>query len=300
MTVKKLIIDQDNSGRRLDNFLLSNYKNIPKSKIYNIIRKGEVRVNSKRIKPSYKLKIDDLIRIPPYLEESQDIDKNINQNLIEKHCSKIIYEDENYIIVNKSNDIAVHSGTKNGIGLIDLFRKKLGSNIELCHRIDKQTTGCLVLAKNKTSVRHFSNLLNSNEINKIYSALVKGKFEGKKLISNKIYKNNPLKLKQSKSIFKLVKQLKGASLINIKIQSGRTHQIRIHASQLNHPILFDKKYGDVFFNNSLDVNFKKTLALHSKSISFKDQNSNLIRVTAKYPDELKNLIKALTWFLYQY
>jgi len=300
MTVKKLIIDQDNSGRRLDNFLLSNYKNIPKSKIYNIIRKGEVRVNSKRIKPSYKLKIDDLIRIPPYLEESQDIDKNINQNLIEKHCSKIIYEDENYIIVNKSNDIAVHSGTKNGIGLIDLFRKKLGSNIELCHRIDKQTTGCLVLAKNKTSVRHFSNLLNSNEINKIYSALVKGKFEGKKLISNKIYKNNPLKLKQSKSIFKLVKQLKGASLINIKIQSGRTHQIRIHASQLNHPILFDKKYGDVFFNNSIDVNFKKTLALHSKSISFKDQNSNLIRVTAKYPDELKNLIKALTWFLYQY
>tara|TARA_B100000579_G_scaffold141186_1_gene114689 strand:+ start:7352 stop:8236 length:885 start_codon:yes stop_codon:yes gene_type:complete len=294
MTVKKLIIDQDNSGRRLDNFLLSNYKNIPKSKIYNIIRKGEVRVNSKRIKPSYKLKIDDLIRIPPYLEESQDIDKNINQNLIEKHCSKIIYEDENYIIVNKSNDIAVHSGTKNGIGLIDLFRKKLGSNIELCHRIDKQTTGCLVLAKNKTSVRHFSNLLNSNEINKIYSALVKGKFEGKKLISNKIYKNNPLKLKQSKSIFKLVKQLKGASLINIKIQSGRTHQIRIHASQLNHPILFDKKYGDVFFNNSIDVNFKKTLALHSKSISFKDQNSNLIRVTAKYPDELKNLIKALT------
>ena len=294
MTVKKLIIDQDNSGRRLDNFLLSNYKNIPKSKIYNIIRKGEVRVNSKRIKPSYKLKIDDLIRIPPYLEESQDIDKNINQNLIEKHCSKIIYEDENYIIVNKSNDIAVHSGTKNGIGLIDLFRKKLGSNIELCHRIDKQTTGCLVLAKNKTSVRHFSNLLSSNEINKIYSALVKGKFEGKKLISNKIYKNNPLKLKQSKSTFKLVKQLKGASLINIKIQSGRTHQIRIHAAQLNHPILFDKKYGDVFFNNSIDVNFKKTLALHSKSISFKDQNSNLIRVTAKYPDELKNLIKALT------
>ena len=294
MTVKKIAINEENEGRRIDNFLISLFNSVPKSKIYNIIRKGEVRVNSKRIKPSYKLKIDDLIRIPPYLEESQDIDKNINQNLIEKHCSKIIYEDENYIIVNKSNDIAVHSGTKNGIGLIDLFRKKLGSNIELCHRIDKQTTGCLVLAKNKTSVRHFSNLLSSNEINKIYSALVKGKFEGKKLISNKIYKNNPLKLKQSKSIFKLVKQLKGASLINIKIQSGRTHQIRIHASQLNHPILFDKKYGDVFFNNSLDVNFKKTLALHSKSISFKDQNSNLIRVTAKYPDELKNLIKALT------
>ena len=123
MTVKKLIIDQDNSERRLDNFLFSIYKNIPKSKIYNIIRKGEVRVNSKRIKPSYKLKIKDLVRIPPHLNEKQETVKTISLNLIEKHTNKIIFEDKNYIIANKGNDIAVHSGTKNGIGLIDIFRK---------------------------------------------------------------------------------------------------------------------------------------------------------------------------------
>ena len=111
MTVKKLTINHDNSERRIDNYLLSLYKNVPKSKIYNIIRKGEVRVNSKRIKPSYKLKIDDLVRIPPYLDEPLTHNKKISSYLIEKHTTKIIYEDINYIITNKNNDIAVHSGS---------------------------------------------------------------------------------------------------------------------------------------------------------------------------------------------
>lgn len=293
MTVKKLIIDQDNSERRLDNFLFSIYKNIPKSKIYNIIRKGEVRVNSKRIKPSYKLKIKDLVRIPPHLNEKQETVKTINLNLIEKHTNKIIFEDKNYIIANKGNDIAVHSGTKNGIGLIDIFRNKFGNKIELCHRIDKQTSGCLVLAKNKKSVKHFSNLSKTNQIKKNYIAVVKGKFKGKEVISNEVYKKNSLKLKKSKSVFKLVKHLKKASIVSVDIQTGRTHQIRIHASQLQHPILFDNKYGDVLFNKAIDIDFRRTLALHANSISFKDQNSKVIKVTAKYPDELKNLIEAL-------
>ena len=122
MTVKKFTINKDNSDRRIDNYLLSLYKNVPKSKIYNIIRKGEVRVNSKRIKPSYKLKIDDLIRIPPYLEEPLVLNKKISLDLIDKHTNQIIFEDKNYIITNKYNDIAVHSGSKNRIGLIDIFR----------------------------------------------------------------------------------------------------------------------------------------------------------------------------------
>tara|TARA_Y100001954_G_scaffold235632_1_gene293855 strand:+ start:889 stop:1773 length:885 start_codon:yes stop_codon:yes gene_type:complete len=294
MTVKKLIINQDNSERRIDNFLLSLYKNVPKSKIYNIIRKGEVRVNSKRIKPSYKLKIDDLVRIPPNLDKPLAQIKRISSDLIEKHTKKIIFEDTNYIVTNKNNDIAVHSGSKNGIGLIDIFRSKYGNHIELCHRLDKHTSGCLVLAKNKKSVKYFSNLLTTNEIKKTYIAILKGKFKDKKIIENEIYKNNLLKLKKSKTIFKLVRQLKNTSIVNVDLHTGRTHQIRIHASQINHPILFDKKYGDEMFDSSINLNFKKTLALHSKSISFKDQNSKIIKVTARYPDEFKKLIKALT------
>ena len=293
MTVKKLIINQDNSERRIDNFLLSLYKNVPKSKIYNIIRKGEVRVNSKRIKPSYKLKKDDLVRIPPNLDKPLAQIKRISSDLIEKHTKKIIFEDTNYIVTNKNNDIAVHSGSKNGIGLIDIFRSKYGNHIELCHRLDKHTSGCLVLAKNKKSVKYFSNLLTTNEIKKTYIAILKGKFKDKKIIENEIYKNNLLKLKKSKTIFKLVRQLKNTSIVNVDLHTGRTHQIRIHASQINHPILFDKKYGDEMFDSSINLNFKKTLALHSKSISFKDQNSKIIKITASYPDEFKKLIKAL-------
>ena len=294
MTVKKLLINQDNSERRIDNFLFSLYKNVPKTKIYNIIRKGEVRVNSKRIKPSYKLKIDDLVRIPPNLDKPLVQIKRISSDLIEKHTKKIIFEDINYIIINKKNDIAVHSGSKNGIGLIDIFRSKYGNHIELCHRLDKHTSGCLVLAKNKKSVKYFSNLLSTNDIKKTYIAILKGKFKDKKIIENEIYKNNLLKLKKSKTIFKLVRQLKNTSIVNVDLHTGRTHQIRIHASQINHPILFDKKYGDEMFDSSINLNFKKTLALHSKSISFKDQNSKIIKVTATYPDEFKRLIKALT------
>ena len=293
MTVKKLIINKDNSDRRIDNYLLSLYKNVPKSKIYNIIRKGEVRVNSKRIKPSYKLKIDDLVRIPPYLDGPLTHNKKISPYLIEKHTTKIIYEDNNYIVTNKNNDIAVHAGSKNGIGLIDIFRLKFGNHIELCHRLDKQTSGCLVLAKNKKSVKYFSNLLSTNDIKKTYIAILKGKFKNKKIIENEIHKNNSLKLKKSKTIFKLVRQLKNTSIVNVDLHTGRTHQIRIHASQINHPILFDKKYGDKMFDNSINLNFKKTLALHSKSISFKDQNSKIIKASASYPDEFKKLIKAL-------
>ena len=293
MTVKKLTINHDNSERRIDNYLLSLYKNVPKSKIYNIIRKGEVRVNSKRIKPSYKLKIDDLVRIPPYLDGPLTHNKKISSYLIEKHTTKIIYEDNNYIVTNKNNDIAVHAGSKNGIGLIDIFRSKFGNHIELCHRLDKQTSGCLVLAKNKKSVKYFSNLLSTNDTKKTYIAILQGKFKDKKIIENEIYKNNILKLKKSKTIFKLVRQLKNTSIVNVDLHTGRTHQIRIHASQINHPILFDKKYGDKMFDNSINLNFKKTLALHSKSISFKDQNSKIIKANASYPDQFKKLIKAL-------
>ena len=293
MSVKKLTINHDNSERRIDNYLLSLYKNVPKSKIYNIIRKGEVRVNSKRIKPSYKLKIDDLVRIPPYLDGPLTHNKKISSYLIEKHTTKIIYEDINYIVTNKNNDIAVHAGSKNGIGLIDIFRLKFGNHIELCHRLDKQTSGCLVLAKNKKSVKYFSNLLSTNDTKKTYIAILQGKFKDKKIIENEIYKNNILKLKKSKTIFKLVRQLKNTSIVDVDLHTGRTHQIRIHASQINHPILFDKKYGDKMFDNSINLNFKKTLALHSKSISFKDQNSKIIKASASYPDEFKKLIKAL-------
>ena len=292
MTVKKLLIDHDNSGRRLDNYLISIYKSVPKSKIYSIIRKGEVRINSSRVKPSYKLSKDDLVRIPPNLESPLAKIKNISIDLIDTHTKNILFENNNYIVTNKKNNIAVHSGSKNHIGLIDIFRNKYGDGIDLCHRLDKTTSGCLVFGKNKKAVKHFNDSLLSQSVTKIYTAILKGNFSGEKKISNQIYKSIESKSKDSISVFKVNKKLKNTTVVDVKIYTGRTHQIRIHAAQMNHPILFDDKYGDRVFDKSLNLG-NRNIALHSKNIIFGDINSKLINITCKNPTEFNELIDKL-------
>ena len=292
MTVKKLLIDHDNSGRRLDNYLISIYKSVPKSKIYSIIRKGEVRINSSRVKPSYKLSKDDLVRIPPNLESPLAKIKNISIDLIDTHTKNILFENNNYIVTNKKNNIAVHSGSKNHIGLIDIFRNKYGDGIDLCHRLDKTTSGCLVFGKNKKAVKHFNDSLLSQSVTKIYTAILKGNFSGEKKISNQIYKSIESKSKDSISVFKVNKKLKNTTLVDVKIYTGRTHQIRIHAAQMNHPILFDDKYGDRVFDKSLNLG-NRNIALHSKNIIFGDINSKLINITCENPTEFNELIDKL-------
>ncbi|MAR95315.1 MAG: 23S rRNA pseudouridylate synthase [Gammaproteobacteria bacterium] len=293
MTVKKIIIDEDNSGRRLDNYLISVYKSLPKSKIYSIIRKGEVRINSSRAKPSYKLNINDKVRIPPNISLEQPPKKSIDQEIIDNHTNDILYQDSDYIIINKKRGIAVHGGSKNIVGLIDIYRDKFGENIDLCHRIDKDTTGCLVFGQNKQAVKFFNNLLINNKIKKTYTAILKGKLQKNITVDKPIYKKDSSKSKKSISKFIKLSYLKNATLTEIEISTGRSHQIRIHASLIKHPILFDNKYGDYKFNNSFDNKIKKYIALHSTSICFKNSRSKLIDIRCGPPIEFNNLIKFL-------
>ena len=295
MTVKKILINPDNAGRRIDNYLISIFRSVPKSKIYNIIRKGEVRVNSSRVKPSYKLNVNDNVRVPPNLNLLKPTIKSIDQEIIDKHTSDILYEDSNYIIINKKRGIPVHAGTKNIVGLIDIYRKKFGKNIDLCHRIDKGTTGCLVFAKNKKSVKFFNNLLKNNNIKKTYISILKGKLQKNITVNEPINKNIYSKSKKSISKFKKITYLKDATLSEIEIYTGRSHQIRIHASLINHPILFDNKYGDFKLNNSFDKDIKKYIALHAKSICFKNSNSKFIDISCSPPKEFNILIELLNY-----
>tara|TARA_B100000965_G_scaffold112443_1_gene92815 strand:+ start:189 stop:1073 length:885 start_codon:yes stop_codon:yes gene_type:complete len=293
MTVKKLIIDNDNSGRRLDNYLISIYSSVPKSKIYNIIRKGEVRVNSSRVKPNYKIKTDDIVRIPPNLNVDKQLIKSIGIDLINKHSEEVLYENDDYIVINKKSGIAVHGGTKNIIGLIDIFREKYGKNIDLCHRIDKNTTGCLVFGKNKKAVKFFNNLLIDKNVRKTYLAVLKGKLKKNIIINKPIYKNASSKSKNSISKFKIINHLNNATLVDVEIDTGRSHQIRIHAASIHHPIIFDNRYGDKDFNNTFNRNIRKKIALHSKSISFINLESELINVNCSPPNEFNELVKML-------
>ena len=158
MNSKNLKIDNNNSERRLDNYLFSTYKALPKSKIYSMIRKGEVRVNSKRIKPSYKLKSEDEIRIPPYLINYNDHSKQVKipQKRIDIYKKSILFENQNYVVINKESELPVHSGSKNSFGLIDIVRViNPNLDIDLCHRIDKSTSGLvlgtIIIPKSKSN-----------------------------------------------------------------------------------------------------------------------------------------------------
>ncbi len=290
MSVKKLKINIDNEGRRIDNFLLSIYKNIPKTKIYKIIRKGEVRVNSSRIKAHYKLVVDDIVRIPPNLHSDKIIEKKIRDKDVDFYLDEILYDDNNYLVINKKRGISVHGGTKNYIGIIDIARKKYGKEIDLCHRLDKDTTGCLVLAKNKKSVKHFNESLKNYSINKHYSAILKGNLMNDINVDMPIYKNDSNKLKSSTSKFKIVKELNNCTLVDVQIFTGRTHQIRIHASSIGHPVLFDNKYGDKDFNKLFITKNQKVIMLHSRSIIFKDMNSKLIKINSDIPSKFNELL----------
>jgi 23S rRNA pseudouridine955/2504/2580 synthase len=293
MSVKIVEVNSDNTDRRLDNYLISILKDIPKSKIYKIIRKGEVRVNSSRAKPDYKIKKGDLIRIPPNLEISNKNKKFIKPKLINEFKDNILYEDKNYLIINKKPGISVHGGTKNFIGIIDILREIHGENIDLCHRLDKYTSGCLVFGKNKQSVKHFNELLKKRDIKKTYIAILKGNLNKNITVDLPVYKNNKNKIKSSISSFKKIKNLKGCSLVSVQISTGRTHQIRIHAASINHPVIFDEKYGDISFNNKIGKKLNKNIALHSQQIEFKDQYSKSISVRSANPNHIDIFIETL-------
>ena len=302
MSVKNITVDHDNEGRRIDNFLFSNFKNIPKSKIYKVIRKGEVRVNSKRVKPDTKLTKNDLIRIPPNLINQEKIlDINISKYAFLK--DRVIYDDEDFLIFNKPSNYTVHSGTKNDHGLIDILREVLKDNsLNLCHRLDKGTSGCLVIAKNQKFLGSFNNQLKQRKVKKIYHAIVKDFISEEMVIEDNIDTKtkgsfNKVSInkngKEAKSILKPLKKLDCSSLIEIEILTGRTHQIRAQCEKINKNIANDKKYGCKEFNTRLKHSGIKRLGLHSSEISFLDLENKINTFVADYDDQFKKMLSYL-------
>ncbi|MDC0387616.1 RluA family pseudouridine synthase [Gammaproteobacteria bacterium] len=306
MNRKNLNIIEDHAGRRIDNYLINVYKSLPKSKIYSMIRKGEIRVNSGRIKPTYKLKLNDEIRIPPYLIDfnNDEPDIKIPPSRIKSFNSSIIYQNEDYIVVNKEPELSVHSGTNNQFGLIDIARATFPLlEIDLCHRIDKSTSGCVLLSKNKTFLRHFNKQLKANEVVKRYEAILVGvmkndmKIETKIDLSTKEHHHRVQEAEHGKkavSFFKILKKYNTFSHVEILITTGRMHQIRVQSSNLNHPIVNDKKYGLFDLNKSIAKETSiNRLALHAASISFLDLNRQKVNYLATKNNEFDILISQL-------
>ena len=290
---RNVVIDSGNSGQRLDNFLMSKIKNIPKSHVYKLIRTGQVRINSSRSKPSTKLKEDDIIRIPPY-KATEELKPSISEDTIKKTEEKILYEDSNIIIFNKPASFAVHSGTNIGYGLIDLIRlaRKECERIDLLHRLDKDTSGCIIFTKNLNTLRSLQKKIINNEIEKKYICLVNGIWnKDLNKVEMELLRNG--KEKNSTSKLKILKHYENSTLLEVEILTGRYHQIRKQCSSLNHPIACDNKYGNREINKIYKEKGLNRIFLHSNSIKFNFKKE--IEIKSPTPEDLKIFLYNHKW-----
>ena len=305
MSKKNLKVDANNDQRRLDNFLIYKFPNLPKSKIYSMIRKGEIRINSKRCKAQTKISLGDEIRLPPYLESEKRDNKfkNLPPKIEKLIKNGIIFDDDDFIVINKPEGISVHGGSGQKFNLIDGVRSIYSSNdIDLCHRLDRETSGCIVLSKNKLFLKHFNGLLRTKKITKTYLAIICGKLKKSITVTDKLIarRRNNIKTslvddsgKEALSIFNPVKIYKNYTLVEIEILTGKLHQIRAHAESIKHPVLGDFKYGNInlfkeFYR--LHPTFKR-LALHSQSIAFLNIDDQQHLFVADLSDDFQRVTK---------
>ena len=303
---KQIVITENNAGQRIDNFLMRFIGKIPNSRIYQMLRKGEVRVNGGRIKQNYKLKNKDTVRIPPvYLFEKQTLKPN--QAIQKKILQSIIFEDEGLVAINKPPGIVVHSGSRQSYGVIEIFRTIGGDyqSLELAHRLDKDTSGCLILAKNIPTLRALQKNLQDKKNIKTYTALLSGRMKKKKnIINNPIRKNTKNsgehmvtideKGKAASTIFFREHLYDNATLAKIELITGRTHQIRVHSAFMGNFVIGDKKYGDKIVNHKYRKLGLKRMFLHSKSLNFfSPVTKKRIIIKAKLEKNLEDFLDKL-------
>ncbi len=278
--VRYIEINPEEEGQRLDNYLIRILKGVPKSHIYRIIRAGEVRVNKKRAKPDTRLIAHDRVRIPP-IRLSTEKQIVVGTRLSDQLLGCIIYEDEQLLIVNKPSGLAVHGGSGLSLGLIEGFRKLRAdlSYLELVHRLDKETSGCLMLAKKRSMLRSLQAQFESRRVKKTYWALLAHSWVGKNTaMVDRALEKNTLKSgermvrvneegKASQTVFRLLENFNDACWVEAMPKTGRTHQIRVHSAYLGHPILGDEKYGGATTGVDLSA-MKKRLYLHARAIQF--------------------------------
>ena len=285
---KSVIISSDNAGQRLDNFLISHIKNVPRKHIYKLIRTGQVRINSSRSKPSSKLNINDKVRIPP-ISLTESLKPTINKDQIKIMKEKLIYADKYIIVFNKPSSFSVHSGTNTGYGLIDVIRKfrKDFERLDLLHRLDKETSGCVIITKSYESLKIFQKKIKNKEINKKYLCLVKGRWNAKiKKSTHRLTRDS--KTVDAETHFKVIKYYKNSTLLEAELITGRYHQIRKHCEMLNHPIIGDKKYGDRALNKLYKEKGLSRIFLHASRIKFY-LNKEII-VECPLPIELESFL----------
>lgn len=305
--VKWYEVTDNHQGQRLDNFLIAHLKGVPKTHLYRLLRKGQIRVNKKRAQPSYRLQVNDLIRVAPLRVAASQAENKLKPSAtsLDYLSKQILYEDDNLLILNKPVGMAVHGGSGLSFGVIEAMRqlRPQAKFLELVHRLDRETSGCLMLAKKSSVLRQLHELLREGTITKTYWALVKGRWpkEAKQVEAplhkfqlqsgERLVKVNREQGKSSVTLFKVIKYFPEVTLVEARPLTGRTHQIRVHALHQGHPIVSDEKYGDKEFNKHMQKQGCKRLMLHAYSLDFTlPSTSQHIQVTAPSGEVWQNFI----------
>lgn len=307
-SVKLVTIAADEAGQRIDNFLRNQLKGVPKSMIYRIVRKGEVRVNKKRIKPEYKLQPGDEVRIPPVRIAERDeapVSAKLDKVAALNDC--IIFEDDHLLVLNKPSGTAVHGGSGLSFGVIEGLRalRPEARFLELVHRLDRETSGVLLVAKKRSALRALHEQLRMKGMQKDYLALVRGQWQSHcKVVQAPLLKNIlqsgerivrvNAEGKPSETRFKVEERFEHATLVKASPVTGRTHQIRVHALHAGHPIAFDDRYGDRDFDAELKGTGLDRLFLHAAALRFEHPNTGeTMRVEAPMDKKLRHCLDVL-------
>ena len=299
-------IDAERAGQRLDNYLLGELKGVPRSHVYRLIRSGQVRVNSGRTNPSYRLQAGDRVRVPPVGQRPAAAPVATPERL-DWLAERIIHEDSRILVIDKPAGLAVHGGSSISLGCIEALRllRPTAKDLELAHRLDRGTSGCLLLAKRRSTLRVLHELLREGQVDKRYLTLVKGKWADDHreidapLVTRRVSGEARVKVdpsgKEARSTFRALDRFgKTATLLEVSIETGRTHQIRAHAVHAGHPVAGDERYGDKDYNDYMKSFGLQRMFLHAHSLSFDwPDTGETFSASAPLPDELKSVLTAL-------
>jgi 23S rRNA pseudouridine955/2504/2580 synthase len=301
-------ITAEEAGQRIDNFLMRHFKAVPRSRVYRLLRKGEVRVNRKRVDAEYRIAAGDEVRLPPVRIDRGDEPGRPSSSLTELIERAVIYQDKHLLVLDKPAGVAVHGGSGMSYGVIEALRaSRPRETLELVHRLDRDTSGCLAIARDRATLTGLHALIRQSGMHKTYLALVSGSWQlGTKRIDaplatdNRQHGERHVRVaaagKDSVSVFKPVQFFGNfATLMEVDIPTGRTHQIRVHAAFAGHPLLGDDKYGDRERNAELKRHGLKRTFLHAQSIAFDWPGSGVpFHVSAPLPAELGAVLDAIT------
>ncbi|HET7651212.1 MAG TPA: 23S rRNA pseudouridine(955/2504/2580) synthase RluC [Gammaproteobacteria bacterium] len=305
--VRRLKVSDDDSDQRLDNFLFRHLKGVPKGHVYRLLRTGQIRVNSRRSKPEYRLQSGDELRLPP-VRQGEPVSLQTPRDWQRQVLSDaILYEDPSLLVLDKPAGMAVHGGSGQSLGVIEALRvmRPAEHRLELVHRLDRETSGCLVIARKRSALRGLHAAIREGRMEKRYLALLVGRWEGGEQVVTAALEKNQLQGgermvrvaaegKSAESRFRPVSRFAEATLVEVTIPTGRTHQIRVHAAHIGHPVAGDEKYGDREANKRFRSLGLRRMFLHAHSLSFDHPVSGEpVSVSAPLDDELRSVVDRL-------